>query len=56
MVKIKIFLAEFMAQGANVTCLAIGPKNNRIVATAGEDKKVNIWTIERPTCIMVINE
>jgi len=45
-------ISDFVAQGANVTCLEIGHKNNRIVATAGEDKKVNIWTMERPTCIM----
>ena len=28
-------------------------KCNRIAATGGEDKKVNLWTLSKPTCIMV---
>lgn len=42
-----------MAQGANITSCTIGHKSNKIAATGGEDKKVNIWTLNKPTCIMV---
>lgn len=46
--------AEFIAQGSNVTSCTIGHKSNRIAATGGEDKKVNIWTLNsKPICIMV---
>jgi len=46
-------LTEFIAQGSNVTSCTIGRKSNRITATGGEDKKVNIWTLcSKPICIM----
>ena len=47
-----IKLSEFIAHGSNVTSCAIGHKSNRISATGGEDKKVNLWTLNKPTCIM----
>lgn len=47
-------LAEITAHGSsNVNCVTIGRKSNRIAATGGDDKKVNLWTLNRPTCIMV---
>ena len=49
-----IFLiAEFIAHGSNVTASSIGHKCNRIAATGGDDKKVNLWTLSKPTFIMV---
>ena len=48
-----IKIAEFIAHGSNVNCVTIGRKTNRIAATGGEDKKVNLWTLNKPTCIMV---
>lgn len=47
-----IKLTEFIAHGGNVTSCSIGRKCNRIAATGGEDKKVNLWTLNKPTCIM----
>lgn len=45
-------VSEFIAHGSNVTACTIGHKSSRIAATGGEDKKVNLWTLSKPTCIM----
>lgn len=45
-------LSEYIAHGSNVTACTIGHKSNRIAATGGEDKKVNLWTLNKSTCIM----
>jgi katanin p80 WD40 repeat-containing subunit B1 len=47
-----IFKDEYIAHGANVSSLTIGKKSSRLAATGGEDKKVNLWTLNKPTCIM----
>lgn len=44
---------EFIAHGASVSCLALGQKSGRVMVTGGEDKKVNLWAIGKPNCIMV---
>lgn len=46
-------LEEFVAHGENVTCLALGRKSGRVMVTGGDDKKVNLWAVGRPNCIMV---
>ncbi|XP_069112641.1 katanin p80 WD40 repeat-containing subunit B1-like [Argopecten irradians] len=45
-------LQEFVAHGANVNCLAIGHKSGRVMVTGGEDRKVNLWAVGKPNCIM----
>lgn len=47
------FLEEFVAHKANVNCLAMGHKSNQVLATGGDDKKVNLWAIGRQSCLMV---
>jgi WD40 repeat protein len=47
------FAEEFSAHGANVNCLALGSKSGRVLVTGGDDKKVNLWAIGKPSCIMV---
>lgn len=42
-----------MAHKANVNCLAMGHKSNQVLATGGDDKKVNLWAIGRQSCLMV---
>ena len=42
-----------MAHGANVNCLALGHKSGRVLVTGGDDKKVNLWAVGKPNCIMV---
>ena len=49
-----VFVEEFVAHGENVTCLALGRKSGRVMVTGGDDKKVNLWAVGRPNCIMVI--
>ena len=48
-----LFSEEFVAHGANVNCLALGHKSGRVLVTGGEDKKVNLWAVGKPNCIMV---
>ena len=42
-----------MAHGANVNCLALGHKSGRVMVTGGEDKKVNMWAVGKPNCVLV---
>lgn len=40
-----IRVQEFVAHSTKVNCLAIGPNSNQVLATGGEDSKVNIWRV-----------
>ena len=33
--------------------LQIGRKSGRVLVTGGDDKKVNMWAIGKPNCILV---
>lgn len=44
---------EFVAHNAAVTCLSIGPKTGRLLATASEDRKVNLWPVGKSNCLAV---
>jgi len=48
-------LQEFVAHSASVTCLALGHKSGRVLVTGGEDKKVNLWAVGKPNCIMSLS-
>ncbi|XP_072013551.1 katanin p80 WD40 repeat-containing subunit B1-like [Amphiura filiformis] len=45
-------LQEFVAHGGNVNCLSLGPKSGRVMVTGGDDRKVNMWAVGKPNCIM----
>ncbi|KAK6178568.1 hypothetical protein SNE40_013329 [Patella caerulea] len=47
-------LQEFVAHGANVQCLGLGHKSSRVMVTGGEDRKVNLWAVGKPHCIMTL--
>ena len=47
------FLEEFLAHSANVNCLSIGKKTSGLLITGGDDYKVNLWAIGKPTSLMV---
>ncbi|XP_064598866.1 LOW QUALITY PROTEIN: katanin p80 WD40 repeat-containing subunit B1-like [Liolophura sinensis] len=47
-------LQEFVAHGSNVNCLALGHKSGRVLASGGEDRKVNLWAVGKPNCIMCL--
>ncbi|XP_024082723.1 katanin p80 WD40 repeat-containing subunit B1 isoform X2 [Cimex lectularius] len=48
-------LADFVAHGGNVTCLALGHISGRVLATGGTDRKVNLWAIGKPNRILSLN-
>lgn len=48
-----IFSEELAAHSSNVNCLAFGRKSGRVMVTGGDDKKVNLWAVGKPNCIMV---
>ncbi|XP_043808482.1 katanin p80 WD40 repeat-containing subunit B1 homolog KTN80.1 isoform X3 [Manihot esculenta] len=45
---------EFVAHSTNVNCLSIGKKACRLFITGGDDHKVNLWAIGKPTSLMTL--
>ncbi|XP_047970576.1 katanin p80 WD40 repeat-containing subunit B1 homolog KTN80.2-like [Salvia hispanica] len=45
-------LQEFVAHAGNVNCLSFGKKNCRVFITGGDDQKVNLWSVGKPTSLM----
>ncbi|XP_037103577.1 katanin p80 WD40 repeat-containing subunit B1 isoform X1 [Syngnathus acus] len=50
--KISWRLQEFEAHGSRVCCASLGKRTGRLLASAGEDCKVNIWSVSKANCIM----
>ncbi|KAK7327942.1 hypothetical protein VNO77_22035 [Canavalia gladiata] len=48
-------IQEFVAHSASVNCLNIGKKACRLFITGGDDHKVNLWTIGKPTSLMSLS-
>ena len=46
-------IEEFVGHTANVNCLSMGKKTCRLLITGGDDHKVNVWAIGKPTSLMV---
>ena len=44
-----------MAHGSAVNCLSLSPSNGRMLATGGDDRKINVWVIGKPNAILVSN-
>ncbi|KAL3851305.1 hypothetical protein ACJIZ3_013187 [Penstemon smallii] len=44
-------LQEFVAHAGNVNCLTFGKKNCRVFITGGDDQKVNLWSVGKPTSL-----
>jgi katanin p80 WD40 repeat-containing subunit B1 len=44
---------EFVAHGGSVNCLALGHKSGRVMVSGGDDRKVNMWAVGKPNCVMV---
>ncbi len=44
---------EFAAHNGDVRCVRIGRKTSGVLATGGDDKKVNVWAIGRTTATLV---
>ncbi|MGH0127121.1 UNVERIFIED_CONTAM: hypothetical protein FKN15_052671 [Acipenser sinensis] len=43
---------EIVAHTSNVSSLVLGKTSGRLLATGGEDCRVNIWAVNKPNCIM----
>lgn len=50
--KISWKLQEFEAHTSHVSCLSLGKSSGRLLATGGEDCRVNIWAVSKANCIM----
>uniref|UniRef100_A0A8C6TPF2 Katanin p80 WD40 repeat-containing subunit B1 n=1 Tax=Neogobius melanostomus TaxID=47308 RepID=A0A8C6TPF2_9GOBI len=50
--KISWRLQEFEAHTSSVSCLSLGKSSGRLLATGGEDCRVNIWAVSKANCIM----
>ena len=45
-------LSEFVAHSQKVNCLQLGRNSGQVLATGGEDKRVNLWRVGRPGNIL----
>lgn len=45
-------LQEFVAHASTVSSVALGKSSGRLLATGGEDCRVNLWSVNKPNCIM----
>lgn len=45
-------LQDVVAQPSNVSSLVLGKSSSRLLATGGEDCRVNIWAVNKSNCIM----
>lgn len=52
----KYKIQEFVAHSTRVNCLAFGPKSNQVLATGGEDCKVNIWRVGNVSNIWTLGQ
>ncbi|ELR53408.1 Katanin p80 WD40-containing subunit B1, partial [Bos mutus] len=45
-------IEEIVAHASNVSSLVLGKASGRLLATGGDDCRVNLWSINKPNCIM----
>lgn len=50
------YIEEIVAHASNVSSLVLGKASGRLLATGGDDCRVNLWSINKPNCIMVSDE
>ncbi|CAD5121414.1 DgyrCDS9934 [Dimorphilus gyrociliatus] len=48
-------IQEIVAHTSKVTCVTLGQNSGRVMATGGQDKKVNLWTTDKPNCLMTLS-
>lgn len=50
------YVEEIVAHASNVSSLVLGKASGRLLATGGDDCRVNLWSINKPNCIMVSDD
>ena len=45
-------LQDFVAHSGRVQCARLGEKSGQVLATGGDDKRVNIWKVGKPNAMM----
>jgi WD40 repeat protein len=50
------YTEEIVAHASNVSSLVLGKASGRLLATGGDDCRVNLWSINKPNCIMVSDD
>ncbi|XP_062205149.1 katanin p80 WD40 repeat-containing subunit B1 homolog KTN80.4-like isoform X2 [Phragmites australis] len=48
-------LQEFVAHASNVNCVKFGRRTSRILITGGEDLKVNLWAVGKPSALLSLS-
>uniref|UniRef100_A0A8C2TJ49 Katanin p80 WD40 repeat-containing subunit B1 n=1 Tax=Coturnix japonica TaxID=93934 RepID=A0A8C2TJ49_COTJA len=43
---------EIVAHSSNVSSLVLGKSSGRLLATGGDDCRVNVWSVNKPNCVM----
>uniref|UniRef100_A0A669R5E2 Katanin p80 WD40 repeat-containing subunit B1 n=1 Tax=Phasianus colchicus TaxID=9054 RepID=A0A669R5E2_PHACC len=46
---------EIVAHSSNVSSLVLGKKSGRLLATGGDDCRVNVWSVNKPNCVMSLS-
>jgi katanin p80 WD40 repeat-containing subunit B1 len=47
---------EFVAHSTKVNCLTFGPMSCQVLATGGEDCKINVWRVDNPANIWSLSQ
>lgn len=50
------YAEEIIAHASNVSSLVLGKASGRLLATGGDDCRVNLWSVNKPNCIMVSDD
>ncbi|KAM3402383.1 hypothetical protein ACQJBY_006332 [Aegilops geniculata] len=48
-------LQEFVAHALDVTCAKFGKRTSRTLITGGEDQKVNLWAVGKPSAVLSLS-
>jgi len=48
----RVWYQEHVAHSGRVLCARLGDKSGQVLATGGDDKRVNIWKVSKPNAMM----
>jgi len=44
---------EYVAHAGDVRSLCLGRSSRRLLVTGGEDNEINMWSLDKPNCLLV---